>query len=716
VDGTASSGAHDLLLAMAGRVDDDLLAWARELLAMDEDARAVELLTAGLLADRVILPHPVWTALVDVGRNARIDLDAATELPPPGPDEGTGHRFGPAPAGEDVTAAVRGLPTRQLHDCRAQLAWRRTPAGSAPGPLPRPVLLIEIEPDTRAADVLAYQLAASLDRAGVHVSVEVLTAGHPLSNYHAAALRGSRPIGTVESPADGSDVVPERSFGRADDGGADEHPPQTGTRPSPQAPTRPALPHPAPRQPAPHRAASAQPASHQPVSHHLLEPPPDAARTEDRIDSDTGHHTSAADPGRAPSPRPYSSPDVFQDSAGALGAVTPRTTSLPRRPPAPSPSGESLFAAEQPRARTEPPDGDDPPSQGLPAPRPVRQLPGSGGRRRTSIDDAPGERPPRPGPEWEARHPTVTPISRVVPSPIPLLRRGGQDDPRPPAPTSGNSNGMFSTPDENPVLETHSTSGQSSAPEPFSSERRFTMPEPFSAPGSVSAPQPDRWTPPRTDVTFDQGPIDGPPHGPSTTSSAPEQDGWSADWASGAWAMPQSSGEDRAPDDRATQDRDGPAPRAAGGPYRNGSSPTSEDESDRIPRHRFLNEVDQDASSPVDEARRNETAAPLQGSDVGPGSPDGPDLGLRPEQLARLTDADRDLFGRLQAELTHDSRQGGSGPTGSATVTGSATETGGAIPMGGAHPANGSSANGRSSHDPGHTNGSRSDGSPDVDG
>ena len=45
-----SGTTHDLLLALAGRVVDDLLRWARELVALGEDARAVEMLTASLVA------------------------------------------------------------------------------------------------------------------------------------------------------------------------------------------------------------------------------------------------------------------------------------------------------------------------------------------------------------------------------------------------------------------------------------------------------------------------------------------------------------------------------------------------------------------------------------------------------------------------------------------------------------------------------------------
>ncbi len=193
---------HELLLALAGRVDDDLLAWARELVAVGEDARAVELVTAGLCADRVALPAAVRAATVEAATTARIDLDADAALPPAADDDpGPGHRFTGHHGHEQVAAAVRAVPARLLDGARVQLAWRVTPAGAAPGPLPHPVLLVEVEPGGRPADVLAYQLSATLDRAGVAASVEVLTSGRPLSAYHAAARREARPVDTATGSA-----------------------------------------------------------------------------------------------------------------------------------------------------------------------------------------------------------------------------------------------------------------------------------------------------------------------------------------------------------------------------------------------------------------------------------------------------------------------------------------------------------------------------------
>ena len=71
---------HDLLLALAGRLDDDLLAWARELVAVGEEGQAVELVTAALAAERVMLPAAVRVAVVAAARAAHTDLDVEREL------------------------------------------------------------------------------------------------------------------------------------------------------------------------------------------------------------------------------------------------------------------------------------------------------------------------------------------------------------------------------------------------------------------------------------------------------------------------------------------------------------------------------------------------------------------------------------------------------------------------------------------------------------
>ncbi|MBV9922649.1 MAG: hypothetical protein JOY78_17605 [Pseudonocardia sp.] len=189
-----SASPHDLLLRLAGRVDDDLLTDARELVAVGEDGHALELLTAALAADGTALPPAVRAELVTAAVAARIDLDAESALAPAAPDT-TAHRF-TAAAGADVPviAAARELPDRLRDGIRLRLTWRQTPAGPTPTPLPQPVLLVETSGDGRPGEVLAYQLGAALTRSGVHVAVEVLVSGKPLTGYHAAALRDSTPL------------------------------------------------------------------------------------------------------------------------------------------------------------------------------------------------------------------------------------------------------------------------------------------------------------------------------------------------------------------------------------------------------------------------------------------------------------------------------------------------------------------------------------------
>jgi hypothetical protein len=185
---------HELLLELAGWLDDDLLAWARELVAVGEEGQAVELVSAALAAERVALPPAARAAVVAASRAAYTDLDADAELAPAAAGDALGHRFDAAARpGERIAAVLAGLPARRLAGCTLHLTWRLTPTGAAPGPVPRAVVLVETGPD-RSAAVLAYLLTTELDRAGVPASVEVFAAGSDLPAYHEAALRSAQPI------------------------------------------------------------------------------------------------------------------------------------------------------------------------------------------------------------------------------------------------------------------------------------------------------------------------------------------------------------------------------------------------------------------------------------------------------------------------------------------------------------------------------------------
>lgn len=186
----AAPTAHELLLALAGWVDDDLLATGRELVAVGEEARALELLVASLAAERAGLPEPVRADLVDAAVALRVEPHADRALPPGVPPGETAHRFtagaGPADVAERIAGIAADLPVVARSGARVSLVWRLTPSGAAPGPLPHPVLLAAVQGDG-PVEVLAYQLGAALARAGVPASVEAFVEGTTLPPYHLAA-------------------------------------------------------------------------------------------------------------------------------------------------------------------------------------------------------------------------------------------------------------------------------------------------------------------------------------------------------------------------------------------------------------------------------------------------------------------------------------------------------------------------------------------------
>src|SRR5581483_4340572 len=197
------------LLSLAGLIDDELLGWCRELTAVGESDYALELVTAAVAADHVRVPEAVHAALSRTAKG-----QPGLSLPAPDPAPVMTHRFladpasvGHSTSGRSPVDVLHTLPTRLVRGCRLWLSWRLTPAGSAPTPVPHPVLLLETA-DGGGADVLAYQVADLLGQAGVFASVEVFGAGAALDEYHRAALAASVPLETDgvvgTAPAEGS--------------------------------------------------------------------------------------------------------------------------------------------------------------------------------------------------------------------------------------------------------------------------------------------------------------------------------------------------------------------------------------------------------------------------------------------------------------------------------------------------------------------------------
>ncbi|GLZ33004.1 hypothetical protein Lesp02_51920 [Lentzea sp. NBRC 105346] len=193
---------HDLLLAMAGRVDDDALSQAREFLAVGELDRAVELLVGTLLAGSIPVLPDERAALVWLLGEVRSNPALADRLPVVEVLPRVRHRFTAEAdpfegVGDALSRAVSVLPDVRGVRC----VWRSSPAGSTPGPLPQRVVLVDIGPKG-FAPATAYRIDSVLRGAGVRAAVEVVTVGTQLSDYHAAAMTSARALSVAAPRAD----------------------------------------------------------------------------------------------------------------------------------------------------------------------------------------------------------------------------------------------------------------------------------------------------------------------------------------------------------------------------------------------------------------------------------------------------------------------------------------------------------------------------------
>ncbi|NKE57455.1 hypothetical protein FXN61_11665 [Lentzea sp. PSKA42] len=202
---------HDLLLQMAGRVDDDALSQAREFLAVGELDRSVEMLVGALLAGSIPVLPDERAAITWILHEVRSDASLMDRVPVVEMLPFIRHRF---TSETDPVSDVAGQLTRAvsvLPDVRSvRCVWRSSPAGSTPGPLPQRVVLIDIGPQG-FAPATAYRVDAVLRKAGVRASVEVLTTGTQLSDYHASAVTSSSPVPISGAPMAVQPVQPSQS-------------------------------------------------------------------------------------------------------------------------------------------------------------------------------------------------------------------------------------------------------------------------------------------------------------------------------------------------------------------------------------------------------------------------------------------------------------------------------------------------------------------------
>lgn len=218
---------HDLLLTLAGRIDDDALADARELLASAELDRSLEFMAGCLAAGRIPIARAQRRELEALFDQANCDPSVVDRLSVNEAVTGMRHRFssgadGAEQADDGIAEAARGV-LDVLPDVRAVWSvWRLTPAGAVSGPVPHRVVLVGVGPGG-FAPATAFRVEHALRRAGIRASVEVLRDGAEPTRYHQDAMNHARqvPLGRPAEPGSASSTAepaPLSRFGERDTG------------------------------------------------------------------------------------------------------------------------------------------------------------------------------------------------------------------------------------------------------------------------------------------------------------------------------------------------------------------------------------------------------------------------------------------------------------------------------------------------------------------
>ncbi|WP_103340130.1 hypothetical protein [Amycolatopsis sp. CA-126428] len=195
---------HNLLLALAGRIDDSALTEARELIARAHIDEAVELTTGTLIAGRIPVSSAEQRELALVLEMSRSDATLANDLLVDEAEPVSTHRFTGENGPEFGIAEALDRTLQVLPDVRSVHAvWRNTPAGSVPGALPQRVVLVELGPEGNPPAV-AFRVDTALRRAGIHSVVEVSGPGVAHSEYHQAASAAASPAWVTGSTTSSS--------------------------------------------------------------------------------------------------------------------------------------------------------------------------------------------------------------------------------------------------------------------------------------------------------------------------------------------------------------------------------------------------------------------------------------------------------------------------------------------------------------------------------
>lgn len=198
VDTAESVGPVDrlfhLLLAMTGRLDDDAINSARELLGVGQPEAAAEFLAGCLVAGRIPVSSTEQYQLRRVLDEVRSHHSLADRLHVVESVPEEGHRFGDPDESDAGLIEALAPVTGRLGGVRALwCAWRMTPAGVTYGAVPRRVLLAEAGADG-SVPAIGYQLLEALRRAGIVCSVDVFSSDMQLPEYHRNALSAAHRV------------------------------------------------------------------------------------------------------------------------------------------------------------------------------------------------------------------------------------------------------------------------------------------------------------------------------------------------------------------------------------------------------------------------------------------------------------------------------------------------------------------------------------------
>ncbi|SFP65889.1 hypothetical protein SAMN05421810_10313 [Amycolatopsis arida] len=249
---------HNLLLALAGRIDDSALSEARELVATAHLDQAAELVAGTLIAGRIPVSAAEQREVALVLEMSRSDATLADHLVVDDgvlADKGPEHRFS---ADDEPERGLIEALDRTLHvlpDVRSVHAvWRNTPAGSVPGPLPQRVVLVDIGPEAHPPAV-AYRVGKALRKAGLPSVVEVSGPWAERSGYYDSAYATANPVWFAPDAAGASIDTSDERRGRSTKG-KNRH--AARVSPEPEA-TQPRITQPQPVEPVESRSVEPQP-------------------------------------------------------------------------------------------------------------------------------------------------------------------------------------------------------------------------------------------------------------------------------------------------------------------------------------------------------------------------------------------------------------------------------------------------------------------------